>query len=425
MSAASSELPRSAALPPHPHLAGDEMIRSQHQPLSAPRKLARPQAPSRPRGLRDILDRSQFEAVLRHERSRADRDENEFSLVLIKIRAAAEDGRSQRRVARAVLRRLRDTDEVGWYGEACLCVLLPNTDYRGARTFENGIRRLAETESIQVVTHVYTYPSQWVIDGKSAHPGPRLHRDSETQPQTRLVAPHRGATSRDLMPYVLSGFVDALQTESLGLEAVESLLARPLPWWKRAIDIIAAGSALLVLAPLMAAIVMLIKCGSPGPVMFGQWRAGLGGKPFWIYKFRTMIPDAEMHQASLRARSEQDGPAFKMKHDPRITPIGRVLRVTSLDELPQLWNVFKGDMSLVGPRPLPLDESAACKQWQKRRLDLTPGLTCIWQVKGRNRVTFVEWMRMDLAYARTRSLLHDVRIILQTIPAVLLRRGAR
>jgi lipopolysaccharide/colanic/teichoic acid biosynthesis glycosyltransferase len=425
MSAASSEIPRSAALPPHHRSSGDAMIRPQHQPMLAPRKAARPHAPSRPRGLRDILDRSQFEAVLRHERSRSDREENEFSLVLIKIRAATDDGRSHRRVARAVLRRLRDTDEVGWYGEGCLCVLLPNTEYRGGRTFESGIRRLAETESIQVVSNVYTYPSQWVIDGKSDHPGPRLHRENDAQPQTGVVAPHRGVTSRDLLPYVLSGFVDALQTETLGLEAIESLLARPLPWWKRAIDIIAAGSALLVLAPLMSAIAMLIKCGSPGPIMFGQWRAGLGGKPFWIYKFRTMIPDAEMHKANLRSKSEQDGPAFKMKHDPRITPIGRVLRVTSLDELPQLWNVLKGDMSLVGPRPLPLDESAACKQWQKRRLDLTPGLTCIWQVKGRSRVTFVEWMRMDLAYARTRSLLHDIRIILQTIPAVLLRRGAR
>jgi lipopolysaccharide/colanic/teichoic acid biosynthesis glycosyltransferase len=137
------------------------------------------------------------------------------------------------------------------------------------------------------------------------------------------------------------------------------------------------------------------------------------------------VVDAEKRQAELRVRSEQDGPAFKMTHDPRVTRLGAILRKTSLDELPQLWNVLKGDMSLVGPRPLPCSESSACSQWQRRRLDVTPGITCLWQVKGRSTVSFPEWMRMDINYIRTRRLMRDISLLLLTVPAVLLRRGAK
>ena len=137
-----------------------------------------------------------------------------------------------------------------------------------------------------------------------------------------------------------------------------------------------------------------------------------------------MCVDAESQKAELRAQSEQDGPAFKMAKDPRVTPLGRLLRKTSIDELPQLFNVLLGDMSLVGPRPLPCEESNRCEAWQRRRLDVTPGLTCIWQVRGRSKVSFSEWARMDVEYIRSRSLLSDLKLILKTIPAVLFRRGA-
>src|SRR5262249_40417169 len=154
--------------------------------------------------------------------------------------------------------------------------------------------------------------------------------------------------------------------------------------------------------PVLLLVALAIKLTSPGPVFFKQLRAGRGNKPFWMYKFRTMHVGADLIKDQLRAQSEQDGPAFKIKNDPRIHKLGRLLRITSLDELPQLWNVLCGDMSLVGPRPLPCQESDGCLGWQRRRLDVTPGLTCIWQVWGRSRVSFNEWVRMDIEYIARR-----------------------
>jgi lipopolysaccharide/colanic/teichoic acid biosynthesis glycosyltransferase len=196
-----------------------------------------------------------------------------------------------------------------------------------------------------------------------------------------------------------------------------------MPAWKRALDVVGALAGLVLLAPLMAGIALAVRLTSPGPVLFRQRRSGRGGKPFVMYKFRTMVADAEDRKARLLALNEQDGPAFKIRDDPRVTPLGRFLRQTSLDELPQLWNVLRGDMSLVGPRPLPCDESEACAGWQRRRLDVTPGLTCIWQVRGRNRVSFADWARMDVRYIRTQSLVQDLKLLVLTLPALLLRRG--
>jgi len=229
-------------------------------------------------------------------------------------------------------------------------------------------------------------------------------------------------------------FLEGIRSEMLGehpvavampTRMVEELLVRPLPKWKRALDILGGIVGLVIFAPVIAVTALLIKRESPGPVFFQQRRAGLGGKPFMIYKLRTMVNDAEQRKAQLAPLNEQDGPAFKLSNDPRTTPLGRFLRQTSLDELPQFWNVLKGDMTLVGPRPLPVPESNACAAWQRRRLYVTPGITCIWQIYGRSRVSFSEWIRMDLRYIREQRLIEDVKILLLTVPAVLMRRGAR
>jgi lipopolysaccharide/colanic/teichoic acid biosynthesis glycosyltransferase len=197
-----------------------------------------------------------------------------------------------------------------------------------------------------------------------------------------------------------------------------------MPFSKRALDVVMAAVALAALTPALAVVSILIKLTSHGPMFFSQLRAGRGGKPFRMYKFRTMVVDAERLKSELLAHNEQDGPAFKMKKDPRITRVGQVLRATGMDELPQLWNVLRGEMSFVGPRPLPLAEAANCADWQQERLDITPGLTCWWQVSDRwTNIPFSEWMRMDIRYARRRSLATDLKLILRTIAFVIRRRG--
>ena len=190
-------------------------------------------------------------------------------------------------------------------------------------------------------------------------------------------------------------------------------------------DRLAAAGALLCTVPLGVAIAVAIKVGSKGPVLFVQRRGGLNGRPFSMLKFRTMRLGAEAEQDQLLAANEMDGPVFKMQHDPRVTPIGRWLRRTSLDELPQLVNVLLGHMSLVGPRPLPVEETRALTGAHRRRLSVKPGLTCIWQVKGRNTVPFREWMALDLEYIDNWSLGLDLVILLRTVPALLSGRGAR
>ncbi len=196
---------------------------------------------------------------------------------------------------------------------------------------------------------------------------------------------------------------------------------------KRVIDVVGAFCALTIMAPVFAAIAIGIKLTSPGPVLFRQQRGGLHGRPFSMFKFRSMVADAEARKSELDERNEMQGPVFKVDDDPRVTPLGRWLRRTSLDELPQFWNVLRGDMSLVGPRPLPLYEvEKFASRSQRRRLSVPPGITCLWQISGRNHITsFDEWVRLDLAYIDDWSLWLDIKILVRTIPVVLLGLGAK
>ena len=194
--------------------------------------------------------------------------------------------------------------------------------------------------------------------------------------------------------------------------------------FKRFTDIAVALLILILFLPVIPVIVLLIKLDSPGPVLFRQKRVGKDGREFVFYKFRSMHVGAENIIASLRPLSGVDGPVFKLKEDPRVTGTGRFLRQSSFDELPQLLNVLKGDMSIVGPRPNLPSEVSQYLPWQRRRLDVTPGITCYWQITGRSHIGFQEWMRLDLEYIRNRSLVTDTKIILKTIPAVIARKGA-
>lgn len=197
---------------------------------------------------------------------------------------------------------------------------------------------------------------------------------------------------------------------------------------KQMMDFFGALALLILVGSwLFPLIALLIKLSSPGPVFFRQQRSGLNGAPFTLIKFRTMITNAEQSKHELEAMNEMRGPVFKVTNDPRVTPIGKVLRRYSLDELPQLWNVLRGEMSLVGPRPLPVDEVRRFNDLaHRRRLSVRPGLTCLWQVSGRNEISdFKDWVRLDLEYIDQWSLWLDIKILFRTIPAVFLANGAR
>jgi len=194
---------------------------------------------------------------------------------------------------------------------------------------------------------------------------------------------------------------------------------------KRIFDITISSLVIILLCPALLVVAILIKLTSPGPVLFAQKRLGLNKRRFDVYKFRTMVVEAEARMREIEHLNEVSGPVFKIKNDPRITPIGRLLRKPSIDELPQLFNVLRGDMSLVGPRPLPVrDYEGFNEDWQRRRFSVKPGITCLWQVRGRSSIPFQKWMELDLEYIDKWSLWLDFQILMQTVPAVLKGSGA-
>ncbi len=366
--------------------------------------------------------------LLDRERDRTDRTGTPFAMVVF----LADDGHARREVHAALLRvlatRLRISDEFGRLDRWRVAAVLPATPPAGAWTVADDICLRLPHDLPLPQCEVYAYPGEQagtasggehIATGMASEPGTDgngkdatgLTGNGDGERHTRQDELHEG--KRALRQGAVSGPVRPL----------EPLFIRPLPWSKRLVDLVVASLALIALSPLLLLTSLAIKFTSPGPVLFRQMRSGLGGRPFVLYKFRSMVYDAEAKKADLLALNEQDGPAFKIRHDPRITALGLFLRATSLDEFPQLWNVLRGDMSLVGPRPLPCDESDACTGWHRRRLDVTPGLTCIWQVEGRSSVSFDDWVRMDIRYVRLRSLVKDATLMLRTMPAMLLRKG--
>ncbi|NNJ24654.1 hypothetical protein LzC2_07130 [Planctomycetes bacterium LzC2] len=324
---------------------------------------------------------------------RADRGDRPVSVVALPVVDGDE--------AAAWAARGRVTDRIGWLPDGRLALLLWDTDEAGARRFLRSAAQSSHAASSPAASsHVTSSPG-----------GPSTAGGDEA---TVYVYP--SPDSSDGMP-------DGSPDGSVGSPRIlplETLLVRPIPAWKRATDLVGSSFGLLALSPLLLAIALAVKLTSPGPVLFSQWRTGLGGRPFRLYKFRSMAVDAEDRLTELRERNEQDGPAFKMTRDPRTTRPGRLMRRTGLDELPQLWNVLRGEMSLVGPRPLPVDESDACQPWQRRRLTVTPGLTCGWQIQmKRTTIPFAEWVRMDLRYADCRNPRRDLALIARTVAVVL------
>lgn len=333
-----------------------------------------------------LYSRDKMARLLDRERARADRTLVGFSLLVLGPDGAADGHAALVCAARLLRRRLRSTDEAGWLERGRLGAVLPATPPEGARKVGEDLCAMAARSGNRLSFKTYYYPTDFP-DGGPSH---------------RIAAwPALGETDP--------------------VASIEGLRLDGLPPWKRALDVAGASVGLVLLLPVFVPAAIAVKLTSPGPVLFRQWRSGRGGRPFLMYKFRSMVADAPARKKELVGLNEQDGPAFKIRHDPRVTSVGRFLRGTSIDELPQLWNVLRGEMSLVGPRPLPCDETAGCSPWQRRRLDVTPGITCIWQLHGGVSVSFAEWMRMDRRYITSRSLGFDLRLLFGTIWAILSR----
>lgn len=259
---------------------------------------------------------------------------------------------------------------------------------------------------------------------ESPHTGRSSTRIRKKPPSPKeppaVVGPAIGLGAEDRLEIDLTGIDEPLLGLHDGLLGA-SRLQRGL---KRTLDLVGATLALILLSPVLLTVAICVKLTSPGPVLYSQVRVGEGGRRFVLLKFRTMRVEADAMRKELEDRNESDGPVFKIKDDPRITEIGRCLRHTSLDELPQLFHVLNGKMSLVGPRPPLPEEVTSYNWWELQRLLVKPGLTCIWQVSGRSDVAFQTWVRMDIEYIRTWRLQRDIELLARTLPAVLSGRGA-
>jgi lipopolysaccharide/colanic/teichoic acid biosynthesis glycosyltransferase len=313
------------------------------------------------------------------------------------------DRRGLRRFIDNVLSAVRSTDHVGWLAKSTVAVLLPFTGHDGAKVFLAHFTELPQTVCIPV--ELYSYPDAWIENASKA-----LERSGDDA-ETRTRPPDgRGA---EPAPARRHG-------KSRQLEGARSF-TQPVPTWKRAMDIAGALFGLIALSPILVLVGLYIKIVSPGPVLFTQKRVGMGRKEFTFFKFRTMRVnnDESYHAAHARDFIHENGTMDKLdQHDPRIIPGGRILRRACIDELPQLLNVLRGEMSLVGPRPCIPYEAEEYLRWHTGRFSILPGLSGLWQVSGKNKLTFQQMIRLDIAYEKRMSLGLDLWIVMMTFPTI-------
>ncbi len=368
---------------------------------------------------RNCLSPAEFDAAFEVEASRAERSNSALALVVFAAQHGPGTSEGIDELLEAIEERKRQYDTIGRLEANRVGVLLPYTRSGGAWAFASDVLKRLGTGNNQFLA---TVSSNEV--GPSGKPAAFAPKEVASPPKSR-----RGKPAPDA-PRAGEEEVDELAPEPARPEDISTLASiwyefghRP-SLGKRFLDVLGSGTALVLLSPVLLGAATAVKLSSPGPVLFRQVRAGQFGRPFELVKFRSMFVDAEARKSELMHLNEMDGPVFKIKNDPRITPVGRWLRRTSIDELPQLWNVLRGDMSLVGPRPPMLEELPGYEQWHLRRLTRRGGLTCIWQTSGRNQIPFREWMRMDRRYMRQESMLTDLRLIAKTVWTVTIGRGA-
>lgn len=358
-----------------------------------------------------LLPSDRFELAATAERMRVDRNHSVVSLLVVEPSANKSSRQDIQELEQRMAARLRLTDTAGWLRDGRIGLLLPDTPESGAWKVATDLCEAYEVGTDRPTCEVVVYPDKDRNDDGGNDDTPVTPLD-DSGVHSELVSANAGQP----VPSVKSSALRSMRR-------FDKHFLRPMPFWKRATDIAGASVGLTLAGPVIVLAAVAVRLTSNGSAFFVQKREGFGGCQFKMYKLRTMRADAEALKSDLRSSSEQDGPAFKMANDPRITTVGRLLRKTSIDELPQLWNVLLGDMSLVGPRPLPVDESRACKPWQRRRLSVAPGITCTWQIYGRNVVPFDDWIRMDLDYAERRSPWLDLKLVAKTGPSLVLPKG--
>jgi len=383
------------------------------------------------RALSGIQSPERFRAIIRRERVRADRNQHQFSLVVFDVGNPETNNAQVRHLAHVLANRIRLADEAGWFDGHRIGIVLPETSAVGAWRLADDVCQTIAAKSLPPECTVYTYPSRWFSDtnGHSA----QLHF-ADLSPEWRTKT--AGSFS------ISTKHADSLNTDFATQECpantrpncravaqgLEPFFVRPLPAWKGVMDIVGALLALVVLSPLLLLVALIIKTVSQGPVLFKQQRAGYAERTFGMLKFRTMRVnvDSSVHQQHVAKLINGSGrndvssqmPMTKLDNDPQIIPFGKILRKTCLDELPQLINVLRGEMSLVGPRPPIPYEVENYLQWHYGRFDAIPGMTGLWQVSGKNWLTFDQMVRLDLHYWRKKSLWLDIKILLKTPSAI-------
>jgi lipopolysaccharide/colanic/teichoic acid biosynthesis glycosyltransferase len=347
-----------------------------------------------------------FRDLIERERSRADRTGICFSLVVFHLKGRKRDTfQTLYHLTTLLLSRVRTSDEVGWFDRTSLAVIMIGSGEAGAANFgQSVIASLPEGVAVPTVS-VYLYPN---------------NREGGEQTVSRKENVTEAGSAAATQP------IPAQAAESAALPedpAMPSVFVRQLPLWKDILDVILSLVALILLSPLFLLIAVYIKIADPGPVFFRQNRIGFRGKKFECWKFRTMKVDndAAAHEEYLKSLIQGGDQAMiklDARKDPRIIPLGWILRQSGMDELPQLVNVLRGDMSLVGPRPCLPYEAKEYDQWHAERFDTAPGLTGLWQVSGKNRTTFKEMMRFDVRYSRRMSFWMELQILFKTFPAI-------
>ncbi|MDZ4773582.1 MAG: sugar transferase [Planctomycetota bacterium] len=353
------------------------------------------------------------------EASRSERSGNTLCLVVFASQRGRDTDERIDALLASIESRKRQYDTIGLLESHRVGVLLPYTTTSGAWAFaEDVLKRNGDSAGRLIATVSSNEVSP------SGTPTPAMRPKEVATPP---VAPRTRKAIDPAVPEEVKEEVASHAGAAIDAPTVASIwheFGRQPSRAKRVVDIVGSSMALVLLSPLLLGSAAAVKASSPGPVFFLQERAGQFGKPFKLVKFRSMFIDAEARKQALMHLNEMDGPVFKIKNDPRITPIGRWLRRLSIDELPQFYNVLRGDMSLVGPRPPLPSELPGYEQWHLRRLTRRGGLTCIWQTSGRNQVPFKEWMRMDRRYMRQESMVTDLSLIAKTVWTVTIGRGA-